>query len=231
MPTIVPVTPESDWLRALAGLPVWDLPMLPTVILAPHPDDETLGAGGLIARLRAGGVPVLVLAITDGEGAYADTAGLDRIRIPEQNEALARLGVAAENTRRLCIPDRKVGEYEDQLVAELAKVLQPGTHLVAPWQFDFHPDHEAAGRAAIRAAKATSCMLTFYFFWTWHRGTPALLQGLPLRTLPLTQGERAAKLHAIAAHGSQLEHPDGQPILSPRLLEPAQREFEVYIQA
>ncbi len=226
----MPLTSEVEWLERLKGLPAWHVPMLPTVVLAPHPDDETLGAGGLIARLRTNGVPVMAVAVTDGEGAYEDTSGLDQIRVPEQTESLARLGVSAENIHRLHIPDRNVSLYEDQLVSRLRVIVQPDMHLVAPWPMDFHPDHEAAGRAATRVAEATGCLLTFYFFWTWHRGEPGTLDGLHLLALPLTEGERTAKLHALAAHASQLSHPDDQPILSPRLLEPAQREFEVYIQ-
>lgn len=45
------------------------------VVVAPHPDDEVLGCGGLIAAARAAGVPVLIIALTDGEQAYPDEPG------------------------------------------------------------------------------------------------------------------------------------------------------------
>jgi LmbE family N-acetylglucosaminyl deacetylase len=102
-------------------------------------------------------------------------------------------------------------------------------HLVAPWQRDFHPDHEAAGRAAARVAQSKNLPITYYLFWTWHRGNPSMLDGLPVSKLPLNEAELKSKLHALQAHVSQFEHGDGQPILSPELLVPAQRAFEVYI--
>jgi hypothetical protein len=57
-----------------------------------------------------------------------------------------------------------------------------------------------------------------------------MLDGLQVSRLPLTDIELKAKSHALDAHASQFEHPDGQPILSPELLIPARRGFEVYIQ-
>ena len=229
MPTIIPITAEHDWLSFLASVPHWEPPLVPTIVLAPHPDDETLGAGGLIARLRAYGVPVTVLAITDGEGAYDDTSGLDRVRAPEQTEALARLGVGETMVQRLGIPDRFVSEHQEQLAAELHLLARAGMQIIAPWPYDFHPDHEAAGRAAAQVAAEADIPLFYYLFWTWHRGTPEVLAGVPLTTFPLTEAERATKLHALNAHASQLSHEDGQPILSARLLQPAERTFEVYI--
>ncbi|RXH53995.1 bifunctional PIG-L family deacetylase/class I SAM-dependent methyltransferase [Granulicella sibirica] len=229
MPTIVPITTEYDWLSLLAATPDWTPSLVPTIVLAPHPDDETLGAGGLIARLRAHGVSVTVLAITDGEGAYADTSGLDRVRVPEQTEALARLGVDESMIQRLGIPDRFVSEHEEELAAALRLVARAGMQIIAPWPYDFHPDHEAAGRAAAQVAAEADIPLFYYLFWTWHRGTPETLAGVHLTSVSLTESERATKRHALSAHASQLSHGDGQPILSARLLQPAERPFEIYI--
>jgi hypothetical protein len=123
MPTIVlvPLFSEAAWLPAFVGLVDWELPLVPTLVLAPHPDDETLGAGGLIARLRRAGVPVTIVAITDGEHAYADTPNLADIRIPEQIEALHRLGVPERMIHRLHLPDRDVSGYEDRLADQTAQ--------------------------------------------------------------------------------------------------------------
>jgi LmbE family N-acetylglucosaminyl deacetylase len=229
MPTIVPLTPEAEWLPAFVELDVWDLPFVPTLVLAPHPDDETLGAGGLIAKLRRAGVPVTIVAITDGENAYADTHRLGDIRALEQTEAVRRLGIPEPMIRRLHLPDSNVSDHENELVELLLSLVTADIHLVAPWQRDFHPDHEAAGRAAARVAQLKNVPVTFYLFWTWHRGSPGMLDGLAVTKLPLTETELKTKLHALQAHVSQFEHADGQPILSPDLLVPAQRSFEVYI--
>lgn len=229
MPTIVPLIPEASWLPAFVDLVDWEPPLVPTLVLAPHPDDETLGAGGLIARLSRAGVPVTIVAITDGENAYSDTPHLADIRIPEQTEALHRLGVPERMIHRRHLPDGEVSVHEDQLAELLVPLVATDTHLIAPWERDFHPDHEAAGRAAARVAQWKGLAITYYLFWTWHRGKPSMLDGLGLTKLPLSDQELKLKLHALQAHASQFEHGDGQPILSPELLAPAQRAFEVYI--
>ena len=112
MPTIAPLTPEAAWLPTLLALVDWDLPLVPTIVLAPHPDDETLGAGGLVAKLCRAAVPVTIVAITDGEHAYADTPNLGEIRVLEQTEALHRLGVPRSMIHRLHLPDRDISRYE-----------------------------------------------------------------------------------------------------------------------
>ena len=230
MPTIVPRTAEPEWLSVLRDIPAWNPPLLPTLVLAPHPDDETLGAGGLIARLHELGVPVRVAAVTDGENAYDDAPGLGQIRVTEQVEALRTLGVPEAMVYRFDLPDRDVSLHEERLLALLRPLVSGESHIVAPWPFDFHPDHEATGRVAQRVASELGVTISFYLFWTWHRGTPRDLEGLQLVALPLTDSELAIKIKALEAHRSQFSHPDGQPILSPDLLEPTRRPFEVYIQ-
>ncbi len=69
---IVPVTNEIAWMNSLRDVPTWTPDCSPILLLAPHPDDETLGAGVLVASLRRGGVEVKVVAVTDGENAYPD---------------------------------------------------------------------------------------------------------------------------------------------------------------
>jgi LmbE family N-acetylglucosaminyl deacetylase len=231
MATIVPKVTELVWHEQLADLPSWEPSLVPTVVIAPHPDDETLGAGGLIAALRAQGVEVFVVAVTDGEHAYdgADGKELASVRQSEQTEALARLGVPAQNIYRLRFPDSAVAAHEALLIASLRPLVEEGMHLIAPWTGDFHPDHEACGRAAAVIAEEKQVPLTSYFFWTWHRGTPETVRGLSLVSFGLKAEELRAKVEAIACHRSQLYHESGEPILSEELLEPARRPYEVYL--
>ena len=227
---IVPLTEEAQWLRALEVLPVWWPPKRRTLVLSPHPDDETLGAGGLILRLRQDQVPVTVVAVTDGENCYSgeDFGAVRRI---EQANALQCLGVAPDELIRLGLPDSGLSEAEDILYQRLLPFVTAETHLVAPWAKDFHPDHEVCGRVATRIAAAKGSLLTFYFFWTWHRGTPATLEGLQLNRFLITPREQASKRDALLCHRSQLFHARGEPILPQNLLQPAWRSFEVYLPA
>lgn len=223
---------EVEWKHALSGLPVWGAPSVPLLVVSPHPDDETLGCGGLIAAERRRGAQVLVAAVTDGEHAYPGEEGgpaLAATRRLEQQQALARLGVAPESILRFGLTDSDVAAKEPELVERLIEHLTPDSCLVAPWEGDFHPDHQACGRAAAEAAGRTGARLISYFFWTWHRGTPQTIAGLPLASFPLDEELLRAKTEALACHRSQLERVGGGPVLPPELLGPAQRPFEVFL--
>ncbi|WP_234009984.1 PIG-L family deacetylase, partial [Streptomyces sp. SA3_actF] len=56
-----------------AQLPEAVLPQGPVVVVAAHPDDEVLGAGGALALLAAAGNPLTVVTVTDGEGSHPRT--------------------------------------------------------------------------------------------------------------------------------------------------------------
>jgi LmbE family N-acetylglucosaminyl deacetylase len=226
---IVPLASEAEWTPVWATATPWQPPDKALLIIVPHPDDETLGIGGFIVKHVAKGLPIKVVAVTDGENAYATEMDLGIVRRAEQLAALKRLGVNADNVVRLQLTDSGVASQENTLVERLLPFATSDTHILAPWTCDFHPDHEACGRAAVQAAERTGAALTFYFFWTWHRGAPTLLRDLPLRSLSLDSDQLRAKEEALSNHRSQLEHPSGEPILPDYLLWPARRPFEVFL--
>ena len=237
---IVPIASEIDWTAALNALPMFDpggnLGISQVVVVAPHPDDETLGAGGLIAWLSQQNVAVKVLAVTDGENAYPgqstqECAELAALRRAEQTSALALLGVSEDQVVRLGLPDSGIAAHEQELAERLRALVDRDTHLIAPWQGDFHPDHEACGRAAEQAVRATGARLTSYLFWTWHRGTPATIKDLPLRQFCLENDVFRLKAEALACHRSQLTRASGEPVLPESLLAPARRRYEVFADA
>lgn len=220
---------EDEWLEELDGVPPLDLRQVATYVISPHPDDETLGAGGLIFLLRAAGVPVTVVAVTDGENAYEGEDGLGIVREREQTDALKILGISEQDTIRLRLTDSGLMERESELRKCLTEIIRPGSQIVAPWTSDFHPDHEICGRISEEIASESNSSLIFYFFWTWHRGLPGDLGGRDLRILPLNEAAFGAKSEALQCHQSQLMRDDGAPILPPYLLEPMKRQFEVYL--
>ena len=228
---IIPVVQEDEWRLLFSDLPRWQPPEQPAVVISPHPDDETLGCGGLIARLRSKGTDVTVVAVTDGENAYEDHVGLREIREREQTNALGRLGVDPQHIIRFRFPDSGLTNCERRLVDDLQTVVAVDAHIIAPWRLDFHPDHEVCGRAAEIIARTKGGPLTSYFFWTWHRGDRSALDGLQLVSLPLAPDEIRAKQDALHCHQSQLQHAGGHPILPDYLLGPAHRSFEVFLPA
>jgi LmbE family N-acetylglucosaminyl deacetylase len=108
---------RASSLRLLDGLPN---PGLSVGIVAPHPDDETLGAGGVAQRAVAEGCRVSVLLLTLGDGFKADAArvlgtlepgwrdyrALGTMRLEESRRALDVLGVGADALTALAFPDR-----------------------------------------------------------------------------------------------------------------------------
>jgi LmbE family N-acetylglucosaminyl deacetylase len=229
MAAATPVTDETTWLELLAQRAQWEPPSIPTVVVSPHPDDETLGAGGLIASQCSKRVPVSIIAVSDGEAAYSEYPGLAGIRCDEHREAAKNLGVEPPDLVRLRLPDSDISRYEDELAEQIADHIDVGTIVVAPWVHDPHPDHEACGRAATRAARATGASIVFYLFWAWHRNTPDLLSSLPLRRFPVSPDLQAKRATALECHRSQLVRDNGEPILPECFLAPARRSFETFI--
>lgn len=204
-----------------------------TVILVPHPDDEALATGGLIAHQRRRGLDVTVVAATDGDAAYPDWNGVElaRVRRREQLDALALLGVGRTCVRRLEVPDGVVADHVDEIVDQLAEFVTADDVLVAPATFDWHPDHEACGRAAVRVAARTGCRLLGSLFWAHHHPDHAPPE-LRLAALPLTDEAVADRWEAVACHGSQLRHlgrSTADPILSRDVLGLLDRPVEYYV--
>jgi LmbE family N-acetylglucosaminyl deacetylase len=230
-------TAEDVWLAddRLAGLRPLELPAFSHVVLvAAHPDDEILGAGGLVQVLGASSCTIELCSATDGEASHpAVGPALGEIRTAEAACALRRLGAASVRPTRLGLPDGDLVGNESRLAEYLSGRLSDRSLCVAPWRHDGHPDHEAAGRAAAAAAAATGASLLEFPIWAWHWATPTA--GLPwdaLRRLELDPVQLQHKRSAIAAFASQIQ-PYGpgatSAILPPATLERFQRPFEVYV--
>nr|WP_272917768.1 bifunctional PIG-L family deacetylase/class I SAM-dependent methyltransferase [Nocardioides flavescens] len=209
------------------------------VVVAAHPDDESLGAGGLVHRAHALGVEVVVVVATDGEASHPHSptrtpADLARVRREELREAVHRLAPRAR-VHHLGLPDGALGEHRDALTAALVETVGDGRGclLVAPWRRDGHADHEAAGTAAATAAARTEADLWEYPVWFWHWGRPDQAPWDDLRVLDLDPDERLAKAAAQAAHRSQVEPLSDQPgdeaLLGPGLLSHFAGPREVYV--
>lgn len=222
---------ELDWRRVTAEAALLDLPERRTVVVVPHPDDEALLSGGLIARQRRRGVPVTIVAVTDGEAAYPSwpAPGLGRVRQGEQTRALHMLDVPVGSTIRLHLPDGKVADHEHDLTEMLVAVTEPGDLIVAPWIHDWHPDHEACGRAARDAAARCDAALLGSLFWAYHRVDPLAHPALEVAKLHLTEPEANRRAHALNAHRSQLQTSRHDPILDPKLTEHLDRNTEHFV--
>lgn len=221
-------TSEEEWLNFLNSKPHWVIPGENIVILSPHPDDETLGVGGLIYNLRKQNKSVKVIAVTDGENAYPDMNNLRELRQKEQEDALSLLGLTSEDIIRLRLEDSGLTQQINVLKAALAPYFTTQNHIIAPWIKDYHADHEVIGRVAKSLAQDHKTALSFYFFWTWHYSSIKDLEPYNLELYKLDKETRELKQKALACYGSQYDYDRGAPILSTHQLAPAFRPFEVF---
>ena len=229
-----PGTPADHWRRELARRdpPLLALPADPAtrlVVLAAHPDDESLGAGGLLHRAHREGWRVDVVVATAGESSHPDSpthapADLAALRREELVRSVAATAPGA-GVHWGGLADGRVADGVEELTRLLVGVIgREGerTLLVAPWRSDGHPDHEAAGRAAATAAHRTAATLLEYPVWAWHWADASVLPWPRLRRLPLEPGDREAKQAGIRAHRSQVAplSPDAGdgPVLTEEML-------------
>ncbi|MGJ3510006.1 PIG-L deacetylase family protein [Enemella sp. A6] len=195
--------PEASWL-----------------VVAAHPDDEAIGAGRLIADHPG---PISCLTLSAGEGCFGPSVDTDRVartRLDEWGAAANELGMIPLETRQW--PDGRLAEFENALTELLIDELADHDVLLAPWCHDPHPDHEAAGRAASRAAEDLGIPLLAYPVWTTYWLTPQRVQQLGSRlvTIPTSLEAEATRDAAVRCHRSQLEPrpPATQPVVPEELL-------------
>ncbi|WNI19028.1 PIG-L deacetylase family protein [Actinacidiphila sp. ITFR-21] len=240
-PIQAPGTDESHW-RAWDGwekLPVVRLPGSGrVVVVAAHPDDEVLGAGGVIAMLAEAGVSVTVVSVTDGErsheaGRSVTPGRLADIRAAELRDALAELGAGEAAVVRLKVPDTEVAFHEDAVIADLGNLLRGARLCLAPWIGDIHGDHEAAGRSALAACREADVPCLMYPVWMWHWARPddPRVPWSSARRILLTETARARKRTAAERFTSQIRplgpDPEDAAVLPPGELAHHLRDIEV----
>jgi LmbE family N-acetylglucosaminyl deacetylase/SAM-dependent methyltransferase len=209
------------------------------VVVAAHPDDESLGAGGLLATAHGLGLEIDLVLLTEGELSHPASSTHSRQRMAERRlaEAKQALRAVAPNAAltRMALGDGSVAEFEAAVAARLVDLIQDGadTLVAAPWRHDGHPDHEAAGRAAATAARRTDATLVEYPVWWWHWGVPENAPWPALRRLGLTDTAQDRKRRAIAAHSSQVlplsDREGDEVLLHPGFLAHFHGSVEVYV--
>ena len=228
-------TPESHWSgnTQFQRLELHECPAL--VLVAPHPDDEVLGIGGLASELAQRGIAVTILSVTDGEASHPGSATLTPAalaarRREESDRAAGCLGLPAPI--RCGLPDGAVATHEATLADRIHSHLSPGTWCAAPLRSDGHPDHEAVGRAAAQAARDTGSTLIEYPIWLWHWSFPGdpTVPWHRARSVPLARDRMAAKWAAVAEFSTQIadlsEHPSDRAVLPPHVLARLLRDHE-----
>ncbi len=196
------------------------------VVVAPHPDDESVAAGGLLQHAGAVGAQALVVFFTEGDNnpwaqralelrwriGPADRARFGARRRVEVSAALAQLGLPISNARFLGFPDQGASELllhgNEVARRALTDVLlewRP-TVVVMPSLLDLHPDHSALAVLVTVAIAELAERLSV------RKVARFLVHNPKLRSrrhegslvLPLSDAQKARKRAAIACHRSQL---------------------------
>ncbi len=182
------------------------------VIVAPHPDDEILGIGGLLALLAEQWRDISIVAVSDGDASHPGSTrwpahSLPRQRQSETETALTRLAAFNAQILRARLPDGALSSVEDRLVDVLAQHVRPNDVVVSTWRYDGHPDHEAVGRASARAAANANALHVEYPVWMWHWAKPGDTRVPWHRAarVDLSTAAMARKSWAMTAFVSQLE--------------------------
>jgi LmbE family N-acetylglucosaminyl deacetylase len=193
-------------------------------MIAAHPDDVDFGSAGTIATWTGAGIEVSYCIVTDGDAGGFDPAvprsAIGAIRQDEQRKAAATLGVT--DVEFLGYPDGRL-TVSFELRRDIARAIRrtrpdrvvvPSPHRDLRNVYVSHPDHQAAGEAALCAIYPDARNPFAH---------PELLseEGLDAHTVPevwiLSANDRAdhyvditdtfdRKIAALRAHISQTAH-------------------------
>lgn len=199
-----------------------NLPLERVLIVAPHPDDESIATGALIQRVLAAGGRLQVVILTDGDNnvwpqrmaarrwriTREDRTRFGALRREESRNALTELGAAAASATFLGYHDRTLAGIAErgergiiETLRSLIEAFDP-TLVVSPSILDLHADHRAAARFVHEVAKDRLIMT-----YVVHGDGPVARIAARLELRP---EEIAAKRDAIKRHQSQLWLSEGR---------------------
>ncbi len=237
------------FLAAAEALPIRDLSDLVgaggLVVVAPHPDDESLGCGGLIAEAFCRGIDTRLLVVSDGVGSHRHSRlfppeRLKILRETETIEAAAILGLPRSRLHFLDLPDAAV-PTQGEPARRATQRMEAAVHecaartICVTWRYDPHCDHEAAARLVDEVRRRVPHLRVFeYPIWGWTLPPGADVGPEPAgMRLDITRHVEA-KRQAIFAHRSQTsalidDDPSGFR-LDPAMIERFVRPFEIFLE-
>ena len=166
------------------------------LVIAPHPDDESLGCGGTMALLAGRGTEVTTLTASDGEATRGTDLPADEIGRLGRAEAQRAAAVSGAESRFLGLPDGGLADHPHELTSGLRKALsevEPDA-VFAPWLLDGGSDHRAVSGALADALDGAGGS-PLPEVWGYEVWTPLV----PNRMVDIT-GVIDRKREAIACH-------------------------------
>lgn len=242
-----PGTSAVQWkqggLRELPALPLDEIftQVDRLIVISAHPDDETLGAGGLIQLAQLRQVEVTVLVCTNGEASHPHSPTiapqqLSQLRALEMEQAVKTLQLDEGpriRLRMLGLPDGQLASHRGQLLDELRQEADSGCFLVSTYRGDGHTDHEQAAAATAQAAQELGLFHLEFPLWYWQWAQPGTHeQWRHWHRLPLDPALTQRKQSAMAEHLSQTRPLSGsegdEALLSSRFLEHFSQPWEIF---
>ncbi|MEL7211925.1 MAG: PIG-L deacetylase family protein [Pseudomonadota bacterium] len=184
----------------------------PVLVIAPHPDDEVLGAGGTMARLASEGREVHVCIVTSGSPPKYDAAQIERVR-SEAKLANDRLGVT--DVHWLGFPAAELSETPhadlNAGIAGLVQSLGPEVVLL-PHPGDMHLDHQACFTSSLVASRPHQAtyppvLMAYETLSETNWNAPHLTPGFIPSVFVDISETLDAKLDAFALYESQVRQP------------------------
>jgi LmbE family N-acetylglucosaminyl deacetylase len=204
------------------------------VLFAPHPDDETLGCGGYLAKKIDAGYEVFVVVLTMGEklfsamlNIYEDPSPQQvcQIRRDETRKAMAILGLKPQNLLFLDFEDATLQQQHDAAVERVASIIQEKkpVEVMSTSQFEAHPDHIATYHIVYEARNKINPEIPIRKYITSLRPEFSIRQ-LPgiIDTVDINKNLPQKKL-AVAQFQAHLG------ILSPKQQKPIAASFDNYL--
>ena len=181
-----------------------------TVIVAPHPDDEVFGCGGLVARMVGEGNFPHIVIMTGGEGSHCGCCNIptDEIVAARRGltrDALARLGVPQENIHELDFPDGGISSSDCRVkhLVTLMQRLNPQSVFV-PHRGEGWNDHVKTAEI-VKSILPVDTEVWEYCVWMWYYNVWSL-DWKNARVLHMTENEYELKLRAMDAYVKPLAH-------------------------
>lgn len=185
------------------------------LIVAPHPDDEVIGCGGLISRLVAEGNAPQIVVMTGGEGSHRGCCNLPDEDIKNARRGLTRkalgiLGVPGENIHELNFPDGGIDVEKPQVddLKGLINEIKPHTVFVPHWGEGW-PDHVRTAEIVISTISSDIAVYE-YCVWMWYYNVWRGLDWKNAAILTMSPKEHELKLRAMDAYIKPLA-PCGRP--------------------
>ena len=238
-------TAKEQWLKVFKEQPLAPLDLelfcsKRVVIVAPHPDDEVLGCGGLMQQLIALDCKILILAVSNGTQSHPNSTKYspDQLNILRPQESLAALNClgVAESAERIALDlqDGQIPFQTHQLWQSLEKSVQADDIVICSYALDGHPDHEAVGKTVQAYANAKQILCLHVLIWAWHWAEPLdpRIDWQRAKAYHLTEEQLTQKHQAILQFKSQIEADEttgNMAVLSPSTINRLLMPYEVYL--